>query len=238
MGFALFPAGKFSIESMNSLTSGRNLLGIQIKNFKEISSNCSSLDLRKFVYGILSDAGKNDGKQNITTVEEHDRQGFKFTASNNVEPNIGVSVHGLSLVPFFDTKERYIMLLFALDTNTSDVSSLPENAILVASSVRYLINHAEPVVNMNHLKALLCCWVLLKNPLSKNKSGERRPTKSCSMFSLQAAHSFCQWQCVLRDAIMLNYILLETVPSPYIHEVFSETLAQSLHGELQKGNNF
>ena len=232
-----FRAGKFSIESMNSLTSGRNFLGIQIENFEEISSNCCSLDLRKFVYGILSDVGTADGKRNITTVEEYDRQGFKFTASN-VEPNIGDSVPGLSLVPLLEPEERYNMLLFALDTNTSDVSSLPENAILIASSVRYLINHAEPAVNMNHLKALLCCWVLLKNPLTKSKSGERRPTKSSSMFCLHAAHSFCQWQCVVRDAIMLNYTLLEPVPSPHIHEVFSGTLAQSLHGELQKGNNF
>ena len=36
------------------------------------------------------------------------------------------------------------MFLSALDTNTSDVSSLPEGDILIASSVRYLINHAEP----------------------------------------------------------------------------------------------
>ena len=54
-----FRPGKFSIESMNS---GRNLLGIQIENFEEISSNCCSLNLRKFVYGILSDVGTDDGK--------------------------------------------------------------------------------------------------------------------------------------------------------------------------------
>ena len=73
---------------------------------------------------------------------------------------------------------------------------------------------------------------------TESKSGERRPTKRSSVFSLQAAHSCCQWQCVVRDAIMLNYTLLEPVPSPHIHEVFCGTLAQSLHGELQKGNNF
>ena len=235
--FRRFRAGKFSIQSMNSLTSGRNLLGVQVENFKEISSNCCSLDLRRFVYGILSDVGTDDGKRNITTVEEYDRQGFKFTASN-VEPDVGDSVPGLSLVPFLEPEERYNVLLFALDTNSSDVSSLPQNAILIASSVRYLINHSKTAVNTNHLKALLCCWVSLKNPLSKCKSGERRQTKSSSMYSLQAAHSFCQWQCVVRDAIMLNYTLLEPVPTPHIHEVFSGTLAQSLHGELQKGNNF
>ena len=101
-----FRTGKFSIESMNSLTSGRNLLGIQIENFEEISSNCSSLELRKFVYGILSDVGTDDSKRNITTVKESDRQGFKFTASI-VEPDIKDSVPGLSLVPFLEAEQRY-----------------------------------------------------------------------------------------------------------------------------------
>ena len=232
-----FRAGQFSAKSMDSLTSGRNFLKFQVENFEERSSNCCSLDLRKFVYGILSDVGRDDGKRNITTVEEWDRQGFALTKSN-VEPDIGDWVRGLSRIPSLNREERKRLLLFALDTDTSDVSSLPENTILIASSVRYLINHSEPAVNTSHLKALLCCWVLLKNPSSKCKSGERRQTKSSSVFSLQAAHSFCQWQCVVRDAIMLNYTLMEPVPSPHIHEVFSGTLAQSLHGELQKGNNF
>ena len=231
-----FRAGEFSTKSMDSLTGGRNFLRFQVENFEEISSNCCSLDLRKFVYGILSDVGTDDGKQNIT-VEEWDRQGCVLNKSN-VEPDIGDWVPGLSRIPSLNREERKRLLLFALDTDTSDVSSLPENTILIASSVRYLINNSEPAVNTNHLKALLCCWVLLKNPISKCKSGERRQTKSSSMFSLQAAHSFCQWQCVVRDAIMLNYTLMEPVSSPHIHEVFSRTLAQRLHGELQKGNNF
>ena len=60
-----FRAGKFSIGGMNSLTSGRNLLGIQVENPKERSSNCCSLGLRKFVYGILSDVG-TDVRKNET----------------------------------------------------------------------------------------------------------------------------------------------------------------------------
>ena len=108
-----FRAGKFSTVGMNSLTSGRNLLGIQIENFKE---NCCSLDLRKSVYSILSDVGKDDGKQNIKKVEEYDRLGFKFTASS-FEPDIKDSVPGLSLVPFLEAEQRHNMLLFALDTN-------------------------------------------------------------------------------------------------------------------------
>ena len=234
-----FRTGQFSTKSVNSLTSGRNFFRFQVENLEERSSNCCSLGLRKFVYGILSDVdvASDDGKRNITRVKECDRQGFEVSVSN-VEPDSGNSVPSLSRVPFLKPKERYNVLLFALDTDASDVSSLPENTILIASSVRYLINHSEPAVNTNHLKALLCCWVLLKNPGRKCASGERRQTKSSSVFSLQAAHSFCQWQCVVRDAVMLNFTLMEPVPSPRIQEVFSGTLAQSLHGQLQEGNNF
>ena len=149
-----FRAGQISIDSMNTLTSGRNFLRFQVENFEEILSNCCSLDLRKFVYGILSNAGMDDEKQKITTVEESDRQGLKVIESN-VEPDIGDSVLGWSLVSFLEPEERYNVLLFALDTDASDVSSLPESDILIASSVRYLINHSKPAVNMNHLKAVL-----------------------------------------------------------------------------------
>ena len=137
-----FRAGQFSTKSMNSLTSGRNFLRLQVENFGERSSNCCFLGLRKFVYGILSDVdvGTDDGKRNITRVQECDGQRFKLTVSK-VEPDIGNSVPGLSRVPFLKPEERYNVLLFALDTDASDVSSLPGNTILIASSVCYLINH-------------------------------------------------------------------------------------------------
>ena len=101
-----FRAGQISIDSMNTLTSGRNFLRFQFENFEEISSNCCSLDLRKLVYGILSNAGTDDKKRKITTVEEYDRQGLKVIESN-VEPDIGDSIPDLSLVPFLEPEERY-----------------------------------------------------------------------------------------------------------------------------------
>ena len=101
-----FRAGQISIDSMNTLTSGRNFLRFQFENFEEISSNCCSLDLRKLVYSILSNAGTDDKKRKITTVEEYDRQGLKVIESN-VEPDIGDSIPDLSLVPFLEPEERY-----------------------------------------------------------------------------------------------------------------------------------
>ena len=77
-----FRVGQISIDSMNTLTRGRNFLRLQVENFEEISSNCCSLDLRKLVYGILSNAGTDDGKRKITTVEESDGQGLKVIESN------------------------------------------------------------------------------------------------------------------------------------------------------------
>lgn len=223
-----FRAGKFSIKYLSSLTGGRNMLRVQVENCAEISANRCSLQLRRLVYGILRDASEKDGKRKIAVVQELDRVGFKVNQSN-VEPYIGCSVPCWSLVPYLDSDERCKLLLFTLDSDTADARSLPESLILIASSARYLINHAQPAVEINHLKALLCCWLLLKDNVCKQSAG------TAQTFDVKAAHSFCQWQCILRDAIGLNFILLEPVPTPCLHEVFSGSLAHFLQRQLNQG---
>ena len=54
-------------------------------------------------------------------------------------------------------------------------------------------------------------------------------------FDQQAAPSFAQWQCVLRDAVHLNFVLLEPVETPCIHKVFNGRLAHCLQNELDRG---
>ena len=60
-----FHPGQFSTKSMNSLTSGRNFLRLQVENFWERSSNCCFLGLRKLVYGILSDVDVVMGRHEL-----------------------------------------------------------------------------------------------------------------------------------------------------------------------------
>lgn len=83
----------------------------------------------------------------------------------------------------------------------------------------------------NHLSAILCSCVKLEDGSWKeyleNCDGEA--------FDVRAAHSFCQWQCVLRDAIHLNCVLEEPIETPCIRKIFNGQLVHHLNRELARG---
>ena len=227
-----FRSGLFSTKFMNSLTSGKCLLRVQVENCGEISSNRSSLWLRQFVYGILNDVEEGTKETgNLPAVEEWDREGEKVKQSNVAPCQEGV-VPGISHIRDLETTERLKVLLRALDSaDTPEIEVLPQDMKLFAASLRYLLNNAQPELNMNHLLALLCCCVKLQDNLKE----ENVKTQS---IDLRAAHSFCQWQSVLTDAINLNCTLLEPVLTPYIHKIFNGQMAHSLAEKLNQGKLF
>ena len=157
---------------------------------------------------------------------------------SNLALNVESAVPSVSLIPCLDVHERLKFLSFALDTDTDHVRLLPEKFKLIAASFRYLLSHAQPAVQMNHVLALLCCWVMLEDnslePTGKTAHGKR----SSQTFDIGAAHSFCQWQCVLREVMHLNFTLQEPLPTPCIHRTFNGQLAHSLHEELRGGEAF
>ena len=224
-----FRSGLFSTKFMNSLTSGKCSLPVQVENYREISANRSSSRLRQFVYGILNDVEEGTKETgNLPAVEEWDREGKTVKQSNGQE---GV-VPGTSHIRDLETTERLKVLLRALDSaDTPEIEDLPQDMKLFAASLRYLLNNAQPELNMNHLLALLCCCVKLQDNLKE----ENVKTQS---IDLRAAHSFCQWQSVLRDAINLNCTLLEPVLTPYIHKIYNGEMAHSLAEKLNQGELF
>lgn len=228
-----FRTGHFSVKCISGLTAGKCLLRVQVENCEEISANFCSLQLRKYGYSILSDAGENGGEEKMMIVQEWDREGMTVKPSN-VSPCQESVVPSVSLIPNLDAQERSQFLLCALNADTSYIKSLPAKFQLVAASLRFLISHAEPAIEVNHLKALLCCCINLEH-LSKQQEKTAEVKRYSQPFDLQAAHSFSQWQCVLRDAIHLNFALLEPVPTPCIHKTFSGQMAHSLHEELHQG---
>ena len=229
-----FRAGQFSTKCISGVMGGKCLLRVQVENCREISANRCSLWLRQFIYSILNDAGENDGKGNITTIQEWDREGMTVKQSK-VAPHLEGVVPSLSLIPYLDAAERSQFLLFALDADTPHITSLPEKFKLIAASLRFLINNAQPALEMNHLSALLCCWVNAEEDSAEPQEKTVHCTRPSQPFNLRAAHSFCQWQCVLRDAIHLNCTLLEPVPTPCIHKTFVGRMAHSLQEELLQG---
>lgn len=234
-----FRSGLFSTKFMNSLTSGKCLLRVQVENCEEISANRSSLWLRQFVYGILNDVKEGTKEAgNLPAVQEWDREGMMVKRAN-VAPYQEDVVPGISLVPYLETTERLDFLLFALDSaDTPEIGALPQDMKIFAASLRYLLNNAQPALKMNDLLALLCCFVNLQDNLKEENV--KTPNLKCSSqsFDLRVAHSFCQWQSVLRDAINFNCTLLEPVLTPYIHKIYNGQMAHSLAEKLNQGKLF
>ena len=227
-----FRSGLFSAKFMSSLTAGKCSLRVQFENCTEkISANRSSLRLRQFVYGILNDVEEGTKETgNLPDVDEWDREGRTVKKSNVVSYQKGV--RGISHIPDLETTERLKILLRALDSaDTPEIEALPLDMKLFAASLRYLLNNAQPELNMNHLLALLCCCVNLQDNLKE----ENVETQS---IDLRAAHSFCQWQSVLIDAINLNSTLLEPLITPYIHKIYHGQTAHSLAEKLNQGTFF
>ena len=227
-----FRSGLFSTKFMNSLTCGKCSLPVQVENCSKISANRSSSRLRQFVYGILNDVEEGTKETgNLPAVREWDREGMTVKQSNVAPYQEGV-VPGISHIRDLETTERLKVLLRALDSaDTPEIEVLPQDMKLFAASLRYLLNNAQPELNMNHLLALLCCCVKLQDNLKE----ENVKTQS---IDLRAAHSFCQWQSVLTDAINLNCTLLEPVLTPYIHKIFNGQMAHSLAEKLNQGKLF
>ena len=234
-----FRSGLFSTQFMNSLTSGKCFLRVQVENCRQISANRSSLWLRQFVYGILNDVKEGTKEAgNLPAVQEWDREGMMVKQANVAPYQEGV-VPGISLVPNLKTTERLNVLLFALDSaDTPEIGALPQDMKIFAASLRYLLNNARPALKMNHLLALLCCFVNLQDNLKEENV--KTPNLKCSSqsFDLRVAHSFCQWQSVLRDAINFNCTLLEPVLTPYIHKIYNGQMAHSLEEKLHQGKLF
>ena len=234
-----FRTGQFSANCMSSLTSGTVLLRFQVENCREMSANNCSLYLRRFVYGILNDATGHNGRGNITTVQEWDREGLTVKQANVAPYQVEGVVPGLSLIPRLNKEERLMSLLVALNSNTAYIRSLPEKFKLIAASLRFLASNAQPSLETNHLAALLCSLVKLKDgsweQYMESTKGRGWSLSLSQPFDLRAAQSFAQWQCVLREAVYLNFVLLEPVETPCIYKTFNGRLVHCLQKELDEG---
>ena len=167
-------------------------------------------------------------------IEEWDREGFAVKHTD-IKP-YNDKVPSFSSIPNIDLYDRLTMFLDALDSDSAYIKSLPKEFALVASSLRFLHRNSQPPLENSHLCALLCSCVKLED--GSWKQYLEHPTRALSQpFDERAAQSFCQWQCVLRDATHLNFVLLEPVQTPCIRKTFNGKLVHCLQRELKTGNN-
>ena len=224
-----FREGEISTDCMSSLTAGKVFLRVQVEDCERRSSNQCSMSLRQLMYGILSDGGRN-----MKRIEEWDREGFAVKHTD-IKP-YNDKVPSFSSIPNIDLYDRLTMFLDALDSDSAYIKSLPKEFALVASSLRFLHRNSQPPLENSHLCALLCSCVKLED--GSWKQYLKHPTRALSQpFDERAAQSFCQWQCVLRDAIHLNFVLHKPVQTPCIRKTFNGKLVHRLQRELTTGNN-
>ena len=222
-----FRKGEFSTDCMSSLTAGKVFLRVQVEDCKSRSSNQCSVALRQLMYNILSDGGRN-----MKRIEECDREGFAVKHTD-IKP-YNEKVPSFSSIPKLDPHVRLKMFLDALDSDSAHIKSLPKELALVASSLRFLLRNSQPSLETSHLRALVCSCVKLKDDSWKQY---REHSTLPQPFDEKAAQSFCQWQCVLRDTIHLNFVLSKPVETPCIHKTFDGKLVHCLQSELKTGNN-
>ncbi|KFQ29623.1 Protein asteroid 1, partial [Mesitornis unicolor] len=157
---------------------------------------------------------------------------------------------------------RLILLLETLGVKMSFLESIPSHLQLPVAVTCYWIHCSEPKVNLHQLKALLLMIVsgelhritndpdhlfayhfLFINPtvlcaeddsIAYNEFLKWKKKKLQNEdFDLDAAHSFCQWQCCLQMGMYLNQLLGTPLSEPDLSRLYSGTLVHRLYQELE-----
>ena len=237
--------GLFPIVCVNALIIGKQFLRVQVEDFSAVSANQCSLELRRFMYGIMRDeleAAENRPHAQRASVIEWDRDGEELQ-NDRVQPCDHVQGFGqlpsLRTVPDLEIAERRTLCLTLLELNTNrEIQSLPDKVKLFAGSLRFWFNHAQPAVKTNHLCALLICFFKLtedKRLQNSQALNSRRRPQQALPFDLAAQHSFAQWQCVMQEAMDLNLLLQKPLHTPLIRHLYDGLLVQNLVWKLEKG---
>ena len=241
-----FRRGLFPSFCIEAVTVGRVFLKPQIEDFSVASAHHCSRPLRCFLYGVAG----------ATEVEEFTRDKVEGTevkrgeelvlkckvqsADHKLQSRPGEPLR-FSTIPSLDEGERREVVLSILESNTRQTRDLIPEDQLFTASVRYWIKHAEPRVHESHLRALLLCYVTLAKDehnqdaagsdqvdepdaaAQQNFAGPRKPR-----FDLEAQHNFAQWHCVMQDALNVNFVLQEPLPTPRIWSLYDGLLVQRL----------
>ena len=159
--------GTIPTAMLNILASRRLLLLSQIELSSEVSSYRCSQKLRQIAYGIALSANSSQAdcsSSRAVYVNEYDRE-FKTLKTCSVEPVAqlnGKRLPCLSEVDQIDVRQRFLLLMEALDTSVDAVFDLliPDVQFLVAV-LRYFVHHATAKISSLHIQALLLCFLKL-----------------------------------------------------------------------------
>nr|XP_008110971.1 PREDICTED: protein asteroid homolog 1 [Anolis carolinensis] len=247
----------------DALVLKRTMLHVQVENMQRPSAHAVALPIRQVIYGLLWNASQGspstfpskEPTSPTPVFHEFDRiqKAFKksFVQAAGLSGKFGSDQYSLTTLNQIPLADRLLFLLETLGVTENILEAVPCHLQLPVAVTCYWIQHAEPKVKLQHMKALLLGVVfgeldkivhssdpevshievnkIVYVQLLKRK--ERKSQKE--PLELDAAHIFCQWQCCLQMGLYLNQLLCCPLSEPDLTRLYSGTLVHKLYHELK-----
>ncbi|XP_063181366.1 protein asteroid homolog 1 [Chroicocephalus ridibundus] len=254
--------GKLAPFISDALILRSTFLHVQVENMQRPSAHSTALPIRQVIYGLLLKVSQNTeaaspSKQSneLPVVCEFDRlqKTLKktFVQAASLPTDFCDDHFTLDKLIEVPTSRRRMLLLETLGVKPSILESIPSHLQLPVAVTCYWICCSEPKVNSHQLKALLLTMVsgelhrITNDPdptvvhaeddtIAYNEFLKWKEKKlQIKDFDLDAAHSFCQWQCCLQMGLYLNQLLCTPLSEPDLTRLYSGTLVHRLYQELK-----
>ncbi|XP_013053216.3 protein asteroid homolog 1 [Anser cygnoides] len=253
--------GELSPFLSDALILRSTFLHVQVENMQRPSAHSTALPIRQVIYGLLLKASQSSEAASASKqankppgVFEFDRiqKTLKktFVQAANLPPHFCDDHFSLDKLTEVPMSCRQMLLLETLGVTMSFLESVPSHLQLPVAVTCYWTHCSEPKVKLLQLKALLLMIVseeldrITNDPdptalheddsIAYNQFLKWKEKKLQNKdFDLDAAHSFCQWQCCLQMGLYLNQLLSTPLSEPDLSRLYSGTLVHSLYQELK-----
>ncbi|NXQ96505.1 ASTE1 protein, partial [Sagittarius serpentarius] len=254
--------GKLAPFITDALILRSTFLHVQVENMQRPSAHSTALPIRQVIYGLLLKVSQNTeatspSKQTneLPLVCEFDRlqKTLKktFVQAASLPTDFCDDHFPLDKLTEVPKSCRQMLLLETLGLKMSFLESIPSHLQLPVAVTCYWVCCSEPKVKLHQLKALLLIIVsgelqrITSDPdptllhaeddiLAYNEFLKWKEKKlENKEFDLDAAHSFCQWQCCLQMGLYLNQLLCTPLSEPDLSRLYSGTLVHRLYQELK-----
>ncbi|NXG54532.1 ASTE1 protein, partial [Hemiprocne comata] len=254
--------GKLAPFISDALILRSTFLHVQVENMQRPSAHSTALPIRQVIYGLLlkappSTEAASPSKQTkeLPVVCEFDRlqKTLKktFVQAASLPTDFCDDHFSLDKLMEVPRSRRQMLLLETLRVKMSFLESIPSHLQLPIAVTCYWICCSEPKVKLHQLKALLLMIVfgelhrITNDPdpavvraeddsIAYNEVLKWKEKKLENKdFDVDAAHSFCQWQCCLQMGLYLNQLLCTPLSEPDLSRLYSGTLVHRLYQELK-----
>ncbi|CAM9211555.1 unnamed protein product [Bubo scandiacus] len=254
--------GKLAPYISDALILRSTFLHVQVENMQRPSAHSTALPIRRVIYGLLlkvpqktEAASPSKQTSELPVVCEFGRlqKALKKTFVQAASPPADFCDGHFSLDKLMEMPMpcRQMLLLETLGVKMSYLESIPSHLQLPVAVTCYWTRCSEPKVTLHHLKALLLMIVsgelhrITNDPdttvvcaeddsIAYNEFLKWKEKKLQNKdFDLDAAHSFCQWQCCLQMGLYLNQLLCTPLSEPDLSRLYNGTLVHRLYQELK-----